>query len=173
MSIAKPLFLESDIEEKLEESLSINCDNCFDKPDSEFCVWPCPKTNKNKAMLHFSKCAKIQDPSRNFQPGVESVVLHNMISRNDIQLAFANEKSYGTTLMKINSFLELEYPVRCNVSNEILRDRLWITENVGNLNDYCLVPLNFQNELKILRDFKLRCKNQEIQTLIQEKCSFQ
>ena len=90
------------------------------------------------------------------------MVIHKMQSRSDIELAFYTEKKYGVTLITIREFLELEYQIASDFTNEAIRDRVWIKREVKNLDDYCLVPKSFKNELEIIQNFKKRCKTQEI-----------
>ena len=140
------------------------CDHCFDKRDeSESCIWPCPKVFDVPVSLHLVKCSKIHDPSKPHQVGLESLVIHKLKSKSDIELAFRCEKRYGTAIMTVKDFLELEYQIINNCTNTAIRDRLWIQREVVSLSDFCLIPKSFVPELETIREFQKRCKIQEIE----------
>jgi hypothetical protein len=121
------------------------------------CEWPCPNAIKEKVIFHLVKSLKIHNPTEPNLTGLESLVIHKLMNRADIQLSFRMEKRYGLALMTIRDFLELEYNIVDKFSNEKIRDRVWIKNEVSNLSDFCLVPKAFTDELEIIRNFKNRC----------------
>ena len=140
------------------------CDYCLLSPNviGDICRWPCSRITKHKVTIHFAKSNRISEPNRPFHEGLRSVLSRYLNTRKDIDFSFAMEKRYQTCLMKIKDFLLLEYRFQDGINQNLIRDRVWLSELVSSPEAYCSVPKTFISELSINKAFKNRCEHQNI-----------
>ena len=128
----------------------------------DLCKWPCSRVTRHKVKLHFAKMNRVSEPHKPLHSGLESVLIRSLKTTDDWDYAFAMEKRYQTTKIQLKDFLILEYKVRDGFTHNLIRDREWLGEISCTMDDFVLVPKSFADELRIIKAFKWRCKNQEI-----------